>query len=224
MLPVNGLFEPNVAVVVRQIGRRGQPLLEGEINAISRAAPVRRLEFTAGRNCARAAMAKLGLPPTPIYAGEFREPCWPADTVGSISHCSTYCVAAVARKSGGHMAIGVDVEEADELDASLVATICTPNERTRLAQAGLSPLVHAKLLFSIKESVFKCQFPVTRAWLEFSDVEVELDLARNSFDAVLLREAGSFPAGKVISGRMLFASGHVLSSAWLGCASVSTLQ
>lgn len=53
-------------------------LFPDERAIIARAVEPRRGEFTAGRWCARRALAKLGIPPLPILCGDQREPKWPA--------------------------------------------------------------------------------------------------------------------------------------------------
>ena len=49
----------------------------------------RRHEFSAGRGCAQAAMAALGVPAEPVFWNRHGAPIWPAGTVGSISHSRT---------------------------------------------------------------------------------------------------------------------------------------
>jgi len=59
--------------------------------------------------------------------------------------------------------LGVDVERADPLTAAVAARVCTPRERERLA--GLPPPPGSdwtKLVFSAKESVYKCYYPLAR--------------------------------------------------------------
>src|SRR5215470_6495909 len=58
-----------------------QDLLPEEARHVEKAVPKRRLEFAAGRRCARLALARLGLPPGPILAGADRAPCWPSEVV-----------------------------------------------------------------------------------------------------------------------------------------------
>ena len=67
----------------------------------------------------------------------------------------------------------------------MIETVVRPDEQ-RWLTAGTPALASDRLLFSIKESVYKAWFPLTRRWLDFSDVRLALDLAGQSFVAELL--------------------------------------
>jgi 4'-phosphopantetheinyl transferase EntD len=41
-----------------------------------------------------------------------------------------------------------------------------------------------KLIFSAKESLFKCAWPTLKQFIDFQDIEIRLDLAANSFAAI----------------------------------------
>ena len=87
------------------------------------------------------------------------------------------------------------------------ASICTPAEQQRwLTCCGL-PQQQCQLarLFTVKEALFKAQFPLTGAWPDFGDVEVLLpDAGRSAgsglFQATLLRPAGPWATGQVLQG------------------------
>src|SRR3954466_8638481 len=72
------------------------PLFPEELPLIASAVEKRRLEFGRGRQCARAALRRLGVPDGPLPSGSQREPLWPAAAIGSITHTEGLCVAAVA--------------------------------------------------------------------------------------------------------------------------------
>ena len=65
------------------------PLPEEE-PLIARSVAKRRNEFVTVRHCARVAMERLGVPPSPILKGEKGEPRWPDGVVGSLTHCEGY--------------------------------------------------------------------------------------------------------------------------------------
>src|SRR5258708_8108427 len=71
-------------------------LLSLEESLVAKAVPKRRREFTAGRNCARRALAQLGYPDFALLAGSHGQPLWPPGIAGSITHCDDYCAVAVA--------------------------------------------------------------------------------------------------------------------------------
>src|SRR5690606_27349292 len=103
-----------------------------------------------------------------------RSPRWPSDVVGSISHCRSRCVAVAALKSDNFLSLGIDIEEAVELDENLYESICTAEELDDIRllpqqRRGLA----AKAIFSAKECIFKCQYPLTGLMLDFQDVSVK---------------------------------------------------
>ncbi len=147
----------------------------------------RRSEFTTARMCAREALQALGFPPVAILAGERGEPLWPAQALGSITHCHAYRAAAVARSSEV-LTLGIDAEPHAPLPHGLIGDIARPEEVPRLRRLRAdAPEVHwDRLLFSAKESVYKAWFPLARRWLGFEDAVLDFDPAAGTFQARLL--------------------------------------
>lgn len=141
---------------------------------VARAAPKRVAEFAAGRACARRALAELGMPGFILLVGADREPLWPAGVVGSITHVIGFC-GVVAARIGTVRSIGVDAERRDAVHQRLWSQIAAPEELAWLTSLNPDIAVeHATLIFSAKEAFYKCQFPLTREWLSFSDVSVSV--------------------------------------------------
>jgi 4'-phosphopantetheinyl transferase EntD len=156
-----------------------------EASCVREAVPKRRREFAQGRFCARQALAHFGIRDFPLLMGKDRAPLWPRGIIGSLSHCAGYCAVAVARR-GDLQGVGMDVELAEPLEQDLLSLICTDSEAERLAGSPAETRgVLAKLLFSVKESVFKCVYPQTGVFLDFHDCEVWLDSDRGAFSAHL---------------------------------------
>jgi 4'-phosphopantetheinyl transferase EntD len=167
-------FGPQVLCDAVSVDGDPQTLLSAEQPAVALASAARRREFAAGRSCARALLQRLGLPIAPVPAAADRSPIWPAGAIGSIAHSDTLCVVAVARQ-GELLSLGLDVEPDQPLEADLWSTICTPAELERLLTVpGSERGRAARLLFSAKESVYKCLYPVLRLPLEFHEVEIEV--------------------------------------------------
>ena len=162
-------------------------LFPAEEAAVARAVAKRRQEFTTGRACARVALARLGLPPSPIPRGEQGDPQWPAGVVGSITHCAGYRAGAVAWRRDVRT-IGLDAEPHGPLPAGVLSTVASAAEQARLAElATAAPQIHwGRLLFSAKESVYKAWFPLTGQWLGFSDAAIDFDPASGRFTARIL--------------------------------------
>lgn len=147
-------------------------------------------EFMLGRYCARAALTALGVPDDSVPKAASREPVWPSGIVGSISHTQAVG-AAVAAHDRDLIGVGVDLEDAKGLKQNIIAMICRPEERARLS-ATPEPERVAKIIFSAKESIYKCIWPTVRRYVDFQDVEITVDLAAGRYAAVA-REA-SLPA------------------------------
>jgi 4'-phosphopantetheinyl transferase EntD len=123
----------------------------------------------AARIVARELMQRMGIAPRPVLKGAGGMPQWPDGFVGSIAHDSTIALAALARRSD-HMSIGIDVEPAEAIEPDLVEIVATERERSMFTDAPLQ----ARLLFAIKEAVYKAAYPLDRTFLEHHDVEVNL--------------------------------------------------
>lgn len=162
-------------------------LLPAERGLVERCVPLRANEFASGRACAHKAMADLGIAAAPLLCRPDRRPAWPPDCTGSITHTEAYSVAAVARLSQVR-SIGIDSENLGQLDPALWRPLFDPAEVSWIEthDKALQDLV-ATLIFSAKESFYKCQYPLTGQWLEFTDVRVipvAGDLRSGHFDVV----------------------------------------
>ncbi|SCL55792.1 4'-phosphopantetheinyl transferase EntD (siderophore biosynthesis) [Micromonospora citrea] len=176
------LLPPAVAVAVAGPADWTGELLPPERACLSdRAVQSRRRDFTAGRVCARRAMAALGVPPVAVPSAADRSPVWPAGVVGAITHTRDYCAAAVARDAEVR-SVGIDAERHRELDAGVRRLICLPEEEERCARLPAGTAWPA-VLFSAKESIYKVWHPVVGTWLDFHDALVELDPDAGTFTA-----------------------------------------
>lgn len=169
-------------------------LFADEAAAVARAVAKRRREFAFGRACARAALGA----DVAIGVGQGGAPIWPAGVTGSITHTDDYAAAAVVR--AGH--IGIDVESLARIAEieNLVERVALPSERD----------VPVGVVFSAKESVYKCLYPTAGRFLEFQDVELAFD-----GDAFTVIRAAGYSARDVssIRGRFALSATHVASVA-----------
>jgi 4'-phosphopantetheinyl transferase EntD len=161
------------------------------------AADKRRREFLTARNCAHSALDALGIASTPILSGERGAPQWPPGVVGSITHCTGFRAAAVARACDV-TTIGLDAEPNEVLPDRVLELISLPQERVRLRDLPLGTCWD-RLLFSIKESVYKAWFPLARSWLGFKDADITINPAEGTFEARLL-VAGTTAADSPLTG------------------------
>jgi 4'-phosphopantetheinyl transferase EntD len=104
---------------------------------------------------------------------EDRAPIWPDGVVGSITHTGGFAAAAVAW-AADIAGLGIDSERIiDPATARDIADICMVDEATLVeAPHGRSFCEFCTFVFSAKEAVFKCLFPLARKFLEFSDVRI----------------------------------------------------
>ena len=190
-------------------------LFPAEEAAIARAVAKRRSEFATGRACARAALAKLGLPPSPIVPGPRGAPQWPAGVAGSITHCAGYRAAAVAYLTDV-AGIGLDAEPNAPLPDGVLERIAVAQERAWLPElaAAVPGVSWDRLLFCAKESVYKAWFPLTRRWLGFEQAVITVDLRAGAFTAELLEPAEALDGRRVASfaGHWLARDGLVLTA------------
>ncbi len=161
----------------------------------------RAAERDAGRRAALRALRRLGCHEGALDSQANGAPVWPRGFVGSISHTVGQCISIVARRDD-FVSVGVDIEPFIGIPPDLWSTICTPAELDWLRYGRNDQEDLARLIFSAKESVYKCQFPETDRFLEFTDVRLCLDLCSHHFsvgqtsdttlDQVLLRILGSW--------------------------------
>ena len=202
------LLPREVVTVVAARRHRAAPILAAEADylAARRMRPQRDAEFRTGRACAREALAKIGIDAWPLIPAATREPQWPRDVVGSITHCRGYCAAAVGR-GGDWAGIGIDVEAAGRVDERLAPVVCGRGELAALDKCDRRKRsAWLTLIFSAKESVFKAIFPRERTFVDFNDVEIELEAVHGAFhasgrtpqlDRLLGRLEGRFAVGSV---------------------------
>jgi enterobactin synthetase component D len=166
----------------------------------------RKREFIAGRRCAREAIGALTpeLARVPVLIGPGRDPLWPEGLVGSLSHSHGIAIAAVAR-AADYCAIGIDSERLmpQSTATDIAAQIASATELEALARTmSVSPRRILTLVFSAKETLFKCLNPLVRRFFDFRDARVlSIDLSEHAFQVQLLATLSpTFIAGTTLSG------------------------
>jgi 4'-phosphopantetheinyl transferase EntD len=192
---LEAILPASVSVAAMESDLPGAPLFPAEAAAVAHAVESRRREFATARACARAALARCGLPEAAIPVGTHGEPRWPAGAVGSITHCKGYRACAVAREAD-LLSIGIDAEPNEPISARAFAAVAGEEERAAaLSWSEAEPAVHwDRLLFSLKEAAFKAWFPLGRRRLGFFDVRIDVDPRAGTF-AALLQAPGPLAGG-----------------------------
>lgn len=155
-------------------------------------------EFRAGRILAHKGYKKLKLNPTPILTSIKRFPIWSDNIVGSITHNEEICLVVVASKEI-IKGIGIDIEKDDPLDIELVNLICRDEEKVSELELKKNLVIDVpKLLFVVKETVYKMYNPIVGEFLEFEDVLVKLNFEEKLFKAQLVNDKKPSCLGKRI--------------------------
>jgi len=123
----------------------------------------------AARIVARMLLSRFGREPYAIPKSTAGMPVWPDGIVGSLAHDAKVAVAAMAARPE-FQSVGIDIEPAEPLAPDLLDIVATAQERDRI---GDDPL-RGRLLFSIKEAIYKAAYPLDRTFLDHHDVEVSL--------------------------------------------------
>ena len=161
----------------------------------------RRREFRAGRVAAADALAALcpDLAAATVAIGIDGEPIWPEGVVGSITHTSGLAAAAVANVSDV-LALGLDAQQRipDARIAAVLDQVCVEDEVDWARSAA-----DLTLVFSAKECLFKCLYPLARQYIDFTDARlVEVSPRARRFRIQLRVDVdNALPSGCSIEGR-----------------------
>lgn len=151
----------------------------------------RKAEFLAGRYCVQLALKSMGRGSgATIDIGAKRAPLWPSGLIGSITHSKGFASAAVA-STALLRGIGIDSERliAEKTADNVASHILTPAE-TYQANDSLvaSARQYLTLIFSAKESIFKCLYPQVQQYFDFRDAEVQLNPHKPGSFSFILRK------------------------------------
>ncbi|MDO0939346.1 4'-phosphopantetheinyl transferase superfamily protein [Streptomyces sp. DG2A-72] len=212
---IEELLPPGVVAVEAFHDLPDFPLYPEERDVIKKAKVVRRREFATVRWCARRALARLGEAPAPVLPDPHGAPQWPDGIIGSLTHCAGYRAAALARGDDITM-IGIDAEPNEPLPAGVLETIALPVEQRLIGELAVSaPGIHwGRLLFSMKETVYKSWYPCTGQRLDFEDATVTFSAQSPLYTArVRIPDpAPHTPAVHIWQGRWLCRGGLLISA------------
>nr|WP_246624777.1 4'-phosphopantetheinyl transferase superfamily protein [Oceanobacter mangrovi] len=142
------------------------------------------------------------------------EPLWPADRIGSISHCAGKAIAVTA--SAQQLAsVGIDIDRGMPYERAMAVlpVLTSAIERERLkqwvAEGVLSDAIGhmgtrdedtmrclVTLVFSAKESLYKALYPLVGVYFDYRDADV-VAIGGHSCTMELKRTlSAEFPAGK----------------------------
>jgi enterobactin synthetase component D len=186
---------------------------------LQNAVPSRRRDYVAGRECARRAVGALlpgGAAPE-VLRNPDGSPVWPEGIVGSITHSGALASAAAARATDAS-GIGIDTERLERFGRHLTISrlVVLPSE-ARVGHPALPDDLRLPLVFSAKEALFKCLYPLVRRRFYFDSAElISVDVAEGTLQARLTTNlAPGLGAGLDISGRFVWDDEFVHTGIWL---------
>ncbi len=172
-------------------------------------------DFRAGRYCAALALSKFGLN-SEVPMGVDRCPVWPQGTTGSISHSRNFAWAVVGRVTE-YLSLGIDTEPiADLLTLNqLWNEILVEREERHATRLGFGQQQAFTLIFSAKESVYKCVYQIDGQFFGFHDVRV----ASMNKQVLILRMNSDNPsstyAGRELTVHYRVTESDVYTACWL---------
>ena len=165
---LRGLVDDDVFCGARAV--HDAPLHPGERILVHGVVDAVRCQTATGRLLLREVLHSMGVAPGPILRTTGGRPALPIGITASLAHDDDVAVCVAA--AGPNLALGVDVEPAVPLPHEILDDVVTSEVERRLVQtAGRVDLVKARLLFCVKEAVYKACFPLDGVFLEFADVE-----------------------------------------------------
>lgn len=180
----------------------------------------RRAEFISGRRCAQNVLKQAGLPLLPVYRNPNRSPAWPFAVIGSITHGAGIAAAVVGKRPTTLVGIGLDIENlAREIKSNITPHILTPREIERWLSGRSELTREVRIIFSIKEAIYKCLFPINGISLGFHDAEIE-EMDQTSFSARILKSPLPSPltSALVLNGTIQIRDDVILAAVSVGSA------
>lgn len=174
------------------------PAHPGELAQVAGAVKRRRLEYLAGRHCARRLLDRLGLRSFPLRRSQDGAPLWPRRVVGAILHVRAgtrqFSAAAIApcQFSAG---LGIDAEPCCALPGCVWPIVFVPEELVLLQDCPAAARgLLARLLFSAKHAAMKAFRSVLGETPEYSALRLRPVHARGVYSVALGRNRRTWRA------------------------------
>jgi len=151
-------------------------LFEEEKQIVTRYARMPLKHFCMGRLASHQCLKIMKLD-QPILRSQHREPLWPEQVVGSITHSGDLAIAATAYKRD-YIGLGLDCERIDrKIKPDIGRRFATLKEQDWVYSDNDLNKINVRLLqlLSAKEAVFKAFFPIEKIFLSLLDAEINFD-------------------------------------------------
>ena len=143
---------------------------------LEKAVQKRKAEYLAGRYCAAKSLQGLGMFNVDIGTGQHRNPLWPSNILGSITHCGNHA-AAITTNQPNVFGIGIDIEDEVSFETMhrIKGQILCAEEIGIICGDG-GDCIPFTLAFSVKESFFKAAYPTVQKYFDFDAITI-LDIS-----------------------------------------------
>ena len=193
-------------VQLHQVSDHTGYLFPEELELVKKVSQARRNEFSTGRYVSRNLLTGMGVKESPILRDESGRPLWPHGVVGSISHKNMFCLVALSR-SDRYRSLGTDIELVEPLNQGVWSVFTTEVELAELTSQGISKAEAINIVFSVKEALYKCAYPLfdesTPTFVEekisYSCMDFGLLEAMCPYKSLIFRVIVSFGSKTVIS-------------------------
>jgi len=174
----------------------------------------RQIEFSTGRFCAHKALSPK-FKNTPILHSSRKCPIWPDGYCGSITHTDSYACAATAPQNK-LLSIGIDLESIPRSISTNAYRWITNKEERYWIEATKNIDFYSKLVFSVKEAIFKLIYPLTKKFFSFDAVSINKPTNTNRFTAIINIEQDNllFKKGTIIHGFYFYNNNWIFSIAY----------
>lgn len=172
----------------------------------------RQAGYFSGRLSAKFALNKLGVESFNVLTGIHRNPLWPTNVLGSITHTDDRAYAAVGYQQDFQF-IGIDYEKllSSKAILDIESLIISPKESAFLKNTELNYEKAFSLTFSAKESLFKALYPIYKDYFDFSVAEIT-SISNGEFKCKLTKSlSNELYKGKAFNGFYKFNNFHVLT-------------
>lgn len=120
---------------------------------------------------------------------------WPTDIVGSLSHKAGHVALALSQNSNFH-SIGIDCESVSKINLGIKSKVITPEEEKHFGHLNFSDNQVLAIIFSLKEALFKCHYPLGQKMFYFEDAYLDTISGTGSITATVKVDTSPMtPAG-----------------------------
>jgi 4'-phosphopantetheinyl transferase EntD len=136
-----------------------------------------------GRYCIAQALKQMGHAPIQVESHADRSPIWPSGWIGSLTHTDDFAMAAVGltEQVGG---IGIDAEDLSRsTQIEKTTKSFASDDEIRIGLNAQIPIhLWSFIIFSAKESLFKCLYPLRREFFGFDSARLN-SVSLRKFDS-----------------------------------------